>query len=142
MNGLQATFTDTDIDNVLNNFQEVTFKKVIETLSYVGEKFVNRARQTQTYQDQTGNLRSSIGYAIVVGGLVKSINIKGSSEGVSRAREITQEVASNSANGVVLIGFAGMQYAAAVESKGYDVITNSSKQAESLMQELVKELIR
>jgi len=36
----------------------------ISRLQYIGETFINDARTNGNYLDQTGNLRSSIGYVI------------------------------------------------------------------------------
>ena len=43
---------------------------IIYNLSYVGEQCLTEARSTNSYKDQTGNLRSSIGYIIVKDGRV------------------------------------------------------------------------
>jgi hypothetical protein len=137
--GLTAQFNTSDIDRDLLKFQIGANKKIISVLSYVGEQFVNAARRSQTYRDITGNLRSSIGYTIVVNGIIKKNNLSGTSEGQSRARGISNELAVGT-KGIVLIGFAGMEYSAAVESNGYDVITNSVKSASDLLNELKKGL--
>lgn len=106
---------------------EAAESKMIEALQYEGEQFINKARSTGTYTDRTGNLRSSIGYVILKDGkTIQSVFPGSKSKGNQEARKTVREVKGNYPNGFVLIGVAGMNYAAAVESKGYDVITGSS----------------
>jgi hypothetical protein len=105
----------------------------------VGENFVNDARSIRTYKDQTGNLRSSIGYIIARDGNIIQENIEGKAEGRSQAKKIADEVLKENRKGFVLIVIAGMEYAAAVESKGYDVITGSVPAAKTLLKLKIKE---
>ena len=58
-------FSIADIAKRIDEFAEAKVQKSIETLHYVGEEFVNRARSIRTYKDRTGNLRSSIGYVVL-----------------------------------------------------------------------------
>lgn len=130
---LTAVFSAKDIDRRLSNFISDKQKKIINALIYAGEKFINAARNISTYLDRTGNLRSSIGYVIGLNGEQIKKNMSGSSEGIKYAEEIASEILQKCNKGFVLIGFAGMKYAAAVESKGYDVITNSIPGATALL---------
>ena len=122
---LTAVFSAQDIERRLSSFISGKQKKILHALAYVGEYFVNSARNISTYRDHTGNLRSSIGYIIGFDGEQIKKNMSGSSEGINQAEKVAAEILRKSKHGFVLIGFAGMEYAAAVESKGYDVITNS-----------------
>lgn len=132
-------FSQGDIDRRIDRFKVNIEQRIIWTLAMAGEKFVNDARSTQTYQDQTGNLRSSIGYIIARDGNIIQENIKGKAEGVAQARKIANEVLRENKKGFILIGFAGMEYAAAVEAKGYDVITGSIPGVKDLLKAKVKE---
>lgn len=103
-------------------------------LQRVGEQFVSNARDKATFTDRTGNLRSSIGYVILKNGTQLFENFRAVSngpEGVANAKKIIDEAKANFPTGLVLIGVAGMDYAAAVESKGFDVITSSAGTAET-----------
>ena len=42
---------------------------LIRSLQYCGEQVLNKARSTNSYKDQTGNLRSSLGYVVAADGL-------------------------------------------------------------------------
>ncbi|HPE74692.1 MAG TPA: hypothetical protein PLC80_01310 [Draconibacterium sp.] len=98
---------------------------IFESLQQAGEDFVAGARNMKKseggFGDVTGNLRSSIGYAIRRNGEIIFGNFDGNSTGVAAAKRAIDEVEKN--NGLQLIGVAGMDYASAVESKGFNVIS-------------------
>ena len=53
-----------EVDAYLEEQIQRIEQQTIYNLSYVGERCLNEARSTNSYKDQTGNLRSSIGYVI------------------------------------------------------------------------------
>jgi len=109
-------------------------KAIIQRLIFIGETFVRNARLNGDYNDITGNLRASIGYLILHNGVEVAIGgFVGSLAGVAEGQAYIRHLASNPEyqKGYVLIGVAGMQYAAQVESRGRDVITGSSIEAEN-----------
>jgi len=132
-------FREGDIDRRVDKFTVSIGQRIVWTLAMIGEKFVNDARNTRTYKDQTGNLRSSIGYIIARDGNIIQENIEGKAEGRTQAKKIANEVLRENKKGFVLIVVAGMEYAAAVESKGYDVITGSVPAAKALLKSKIKE---
>jgi len=132
-------FRQGDVDRRINRFTVNIEQRIIWTLAMVGENFVNDARNIRTYQDQTGNLRSSIGYIIARDGNIIQENIQGKAEGKAQAKKVADEVLRENKKGFVLICVAGMEYAAAVESKGYDVITGSVPAAKALLKSKIKE---
>jgi hypothetical protein len=126
-------FTRADIQAVFLDRKRRIDEAIILTLKRTGEQFVKNARDDGGYTDRTGNLRSSIGYIIMKDGQKLSEDfrtVKGGKEGVAAAKRVIDESVSQFRSGYVLIGVAGMDYAAAVESRGYDVITASSTTAE------------
>ncbi len=139
MNGIRPKFSERQIAHALDSFEESVKKKFIEVLEYIGEEFIERARKQGEYTDRTGNLRSSIGYMVVKNGEVVSEGFKGTGEGMQKGKEVASEQASN--DGYVLICVAGMEYAAAVESKGYDVITGTAKQESKELKKLLQEIV-
>lgn len=128
--------------------QELRLKTLLlRNLLYIGEKCVNKARSTNSYKDQTGNLRSSIGYVIVVDGkVVKTGGFAPSGNGTDRATgqatgdSYARKLAKQYAEGFVLIVVAGMNYAAYVSAKGYDVIDGAELLADQLTDKLLKDL--
>lgn len=125
---IRPRFTPNDIANVIKQRKKRIEEAIILNLHKVGEQFVVRARDNDTYKDRTGNLRSSIGYIVLKNGRQVAQNFLslGGKEGVKFAKLTVKEVAEKFPTGFVLICVAGMNYAAAVESKGYDVITGAS----------------
>ena len=88
------------------------------------------------YIDDTTLLRTSIGFVIYDHGLLVMSNFQG------RGAEIGLQVANDAAapykNDICAIVVAGANYAAAVESRGYDVITGSTRQLMDLFQSKLK----
>ena len=114
----------------------------IDTLMYVGESCVTEARNNGRYKDQTGNLRSSIGYVVVDNGRIVHQGAsqkylegtQGETEGIKTARQ----VASDMSRGIALIVVAGMNYAVYVEARGLNVLSSAELLAESLTPQLLK----
>lgn len=126
MAGLRPLFNARMIRETMDNFREEAMAKTVERFQYLGELFVNKARLDGNYKDRTANLRSSIGYIILIDGEVHENNFDGTNEGTSKGQKFANEVAEQYPDGIVLIGVAGMEYSALVEAKGYDVITGSA----------------
>ena len=164
---------------VKHKFYKYVTKKVegarigsINVLTYVGLECVNEARKSGKYTDRTGNLRSSIGYAILEDGKVisksafekvrgqgendqlvnfntkqgKSVRYwtKGQSgdgtEGSKTGQELINQLASKYSKGLVLVIVAGMDYAAYVEAKGYNVLNSAETLAKKLVPQMLKQL--
>lgn len=120
-------------------------ERVIKMLSYVGEKAVNEVRINGTYTDRTRNLRGSTGYVIVDNGeIVKSGDFQpvpgGPKTGPDNAKAFTEELAKQFPRGLVLILVAGMEYAAYVQDKGYDVISSGEDLVNREVPRLLKKL--
>lgn len=139
MAGIKALFKGKQLQNIFETFEKDVDNKTLQTLQFVGEKFVNKARLTGNYTDRTGNLRSSIGYIILKDGKTIDRNFQGKSKGKQQAQSVASEVALQYPKGFVLIGVAGMEYAAYVEAKGFDVITGSAPNKE-LIKSILSEI--
>ncbi|MEO6134370.1 MAG: hypothetical protein ABIP35_04410 [Ginsengibacter sp.] len=150
---LKAKFSIADIKKSFAEFSENFDQVIIERLSFVGEKFLVNARNNGNYTDQTGNLRSSIGYAIIKDGefvvtkyntSTKQKKSKKKNLAAPQERNVTNSLLASIAEkfpkGFVLVGLAGMEYAAYVESKNKDVITSSAITAENDLSSSLDEL--
>lgn len=91
----------------------------------------------KSYQDQTGNLRSSIGYVIVKDGDILTEDYQQSAEGTDKqtgireAKRLVSELAKSYSDGWVLIGVAAMPYAVYVEGiYNLDVVSGASDHTE------------
>ena len=104
-------------------FQSNLEKATIFMLSYLGEELAKYAKDRHNYTDQTGNLTNSIGYAVVRNG--KIVNYGGEiqpGDGAAEGLKVATEMANKSSSTFSLLIVAGMNYAAYVEAKGYNVI--------------------
>jgi hypothetical protein len=155
-------FKASDIQKNLEVKKKLIEQVILLRLQRIGETFVKNARENGTYNDITGNLRNSIGYVILKDGrqlvdnfqrsakvkaVIKSGKNKGkekvtsgSTDGVKKGKALAEEIASRYPRGFVLICVAGMEYAAAVESKGKDVLTASGKTAEKQLKAAIIEI--
>lgn len=147
--GITPKFTRNDVKGVFDRFLNVIQAKQIERLQRVGEKCLvyARAAHPNDWEDQTGNLRSSVGYMVFVDGVAvhkspfeqvsarvtrNGVKYDGGKQGENLCRKIGAEH-----DGVCLVMVAGMNYAVYVESKGRDVLTGAEHMAQD---ELPKEL--
>ena len=133
-----------EVDAYLDEQIERIEQLIIYNLSYVGEQCLTEARNTNSYKDQTGNLRSSIGYTIVKDGRVIRQSdfavVRKGSEGKSEGEQFARSLASKFPEGIVLIVVAGMNYASYVSAKGYNVLDSAELLADRLVPSILKQL--
>lgn len=124
---------------------------IITRFEQIGEEAVKIARDNGSYQDITGNLRSSIGYIILNDGEVvihgESKQYPGKTgdgaKGVAEGQALLNRLKAKFPWGIVLIICAGMEYAAFVEDvKHKDVLTSAQHLAESLMKTLLGKVLQ
>lgn len=128
--GISANFNINDIDATFKALLAEVDRQLIESLTRVGEEAVKLAKMIppeRGFKDRTGNLRSSIGYVVLVDG--KPVNVafaavKGGHAGVNEGQRLALQVGSKT-EGYALVVVAGMNYAVHVESKGRDVLTSA-----------------
>jgi hypothetical protein len=147
-------FTKKEISQMLEKKRKSIHRAILLNMQRIGEEFVKRARNNKTYKDRTANLRSSIGYVVLYNGqqLYQSFQEfppaeeqkgkAGVSNGVEKAKDLVEDAKRRFPKGFVLIGVAGMEYAAAVEANGMDVITNASIAAEADLRAAVKRITK
>lgn len=114
-------------------------QKYIRILRYCGEMAVNEARTNGSYKDQTGNLRSSKGYAIIIDGKIVDESFTGTNEGMKTGKNLIKEVLAQQPE-IALVVVAGMKYASHVESRGYNVLTSAEQMAKTVVPNLLKQL--
>ena len=140
MPGLTPKFNMADVSKKVDTFHKRKLRQMRDMLTFIGIRAVQYAKVSGAYLDQTGNLRSSVGYAVIHNGMTVVFESEGTAEGKLEAGGLIQTLADQYNEGMVLVVVAGMEYAAAVESKGYDVITGSTFEAEGLLEMMKKEL--
>lgn len=141
---IRQTTPEAEINAYIEQQIERMIDALIRTLQYVGERCLNAARRTNSYTDRTGNLRSSLGYVIVVDGKIAYESdfevVKKGKTGAKNGAKFAKEVARQFPEGVVLIVVAGMKYAAYVSAKGYDVIDSAELLADKLVPQMLGQL--
>ena len=141
-------FNSNDIERILREKIEKYHQKVIRILRIVGEKCINEAREYGSYQDQTGNLRSSIGYIVLKdgkpiekGGFAPTERgTKKGKDGQKEGEVFINKVISQYPSGFVLVVVAGMKYASYVEARNYNVLSSAELLAEKEVPKLLKAL--
>ncbi len=140
---LEPKFTQAQIKARIDNFIKAIEKRQIQRLQYLGEQCVTKARLDGDYMDQTGNLRSSIGYVVFSNGTAihqsfeqTGAGLKGKNEG----RAVAFKVGAKFKDGICLVVVAGMNYALAVESRGRDVLTSTELFAKQEMPKILAQL--
>jgi len=148
--GITPRFTSGDVRRDIESQIQRNEIAIVQLLKYVGESCVKIAREKGSYQDQTGNLRSSIGYVIMSRGSSLFQNFEKAGKGnvasdedpLLIARIYAETIASgiSTENDYVLIVVAGMNYASTVESRGRDVITTAKQYAEQKVPAMIAKL--
>lgn len=121
-----------------------TESRLIFNLQKIGEDVVSHARQSHTYTDRTGNLTSSMGYALVVDGRIRASSgfevVRDGAEGVAEGQAYAKELANQHPQGIVLIVVAGRQYASYVADRGFDVLDGAETLAGRLVPQMLARL--
>ncbi len=142
--GIRAQFKASDIHKSMLLKIEKIERSIEARLIRIGSEFVTDARLKADFTDRTGNLRSSIGYLLLSHGKPIKADFDQTKDGVigkANAKKYAKELAaihSEYAKGYTLIVVAGMEYAAAVESRGFDVLTGSSLKATATLNKYFK----
>lgn len=149
--GVKVDMDIREIRDYLQREAEKNIHRVISMLHYVGLEVVNQIRNSQisNWNDQTGNLRSSIGYIITLDGEPiemsdfpkvdgwkrQTTDPDGSAIGRTYARSLT----SLYPHGIALIVVAGMEYAAYVEKmENKTVLAQGELVARQLLSQLLQ----
>ena len=139
--GITPKFANGFVAGQVKAFQERLEKATVFQLQYLGEELAKYAKDNHTYTDQTGNLTNSIGYAVVKQG--KIVTYGGEiqpGDGAEEGLKVAQQMAAKLPNSFSLIIVAGMNYAAYVEAKGYDVILPAQLKAMSDFPQTIQRL--
>jgi hypothetical protein len=126
-----------NIDDYFVGVIEIINEEVRNTLAYLCEQAVRRIRDRsseESWMDDTGNLRSSIGYSIYEYGqkVMESTFpvVRDGSEGAQRGREYAEDLAGLFATTYAAVVVAAMEYAEFVEArKNKDVLASTHEWA-------------
>lgn len=139
--GIASQFGKGTVANSVLAFRERLDKAVIFRLNYLGESLARYAKDNHTYTDQTGNLTNSIAYAVARDNkIVATGGNNQPGEGAEAAQKVLQEYVSTLTHTYSLIVVAGMNYAAYVEAKGYNVILPAELKAKTEFPAVMRKL--
>ena len=144
--GITPRFGKDAVRSRFDKFLEAIERAQIKRLQYLGELCVKHAREVPAesgFTDQTGNLRSSIGYVIFKDGVAINesyTQVKEGNEGVTAGLALARKVGAKYTEGIALVVTAGMKYAIHLESKGRDVLASAENLAKQELPRMVEEL--
>lgn len=121
-------------------FQKRVEQAAIFLMQYLGEELVKYAKDKHNYTDRTGNLTNSIGYVVVRNKEIV-FGPDQSSTGQAAALQAALKMIETLPDCISLIIVAGMNYAAYVEAKGYNVILPAELKAKTDFPQAMKKLM-
>jgi hypothetical protein len=149
---LTPMFTEADIQKQMDEFADRVFRVTKNELMQVGLQFVRDSRLKSKpeggFDDQTGNLRSSIGFILMYDGNIIhedfELSDKGTEkiQGLTAGRGMADDISKEYPKGWAIITVAGMEYASWVEAKSYDVITGSTLGAEAKLEKAMSNVLK
>lgn len=145
---IKPNFTKDDVRKRFDAFLNEIEKKQIARLQRLGEMCLVEARTNKGYMMQTGALLSSTGYEVFVDGVAIHSKFDAASGAESNAAEMgiksgqsIAETIGKGTKGIALVVVAGMNYAAYVEAKGYNVLSSAEHLAERELPRMLEKLI-
>lgn len=145
---IKPNFTKDDVRKRFDAFLNEIEKKQIARLQRLGEMCLVEARTNKGYVMQTGALLSSTGYEVFVDGVAIHSQFDAASGAESNAAETgiksgqsIAETIGKGTKGIALVVVAGMNYAAYVEAKGYNVLSSAEHLAERELPRMLEKLI-
>lgn len=121
-------------------FQKRVEQAAIFLMQYLGEELVKYAKDKHNYTDRTGNLTNSISYVVVRNKEIV-FGPDQSSTGQAAALQAALKMIDTLPDCISLIIVAGMNYAAYVEAKGYNVILPAELKAKTDFPQAMKKLM-
>lgn len=145
--GVKENFKVEDVRNNLDAFLKEVHQAQVEMMMELGEKCLIEARMNNGYQMQTGALMSSTGYQVYVDGVAVSSRFDtaggaqsdAATKGMLAGQELAESIGRET-SGICLVVVAGMNYAAYVEAKGYNVLSSAEHLAERELPRMVAQL--
>lgn len=139
--GIKCSVSSASLKRFFIKSHNIIAQEIKRALLRLAEESVAKIRDrgaNESWNDQTGNLRSSIGYAIYNYGKVEIESafevVKQGSEGAQVGREMIQELASLYADTYALVVLAGMDYASDVEAiESKDVLASTELWAKKVV---------
>lgn len=145
---IKPNFTKDDVRKRFDAFLNEIEEKQIARFQRLGEMCLIEARTNKGYMMQTGALLSSTGYEIFVDGVAihsqfdtaSGAESNAAETGIKSGQSIAESIGKGT-KGIALVVVAGMNYAAYVEAKGYNVLSSAEHLAERELPRMLEKLI-
>lgn len=122
-------------------FQNRVEEAAIFLCKYLGEELVKYAKDKHNYTDRTSNLTNSIDYFVVKNKDIVFGPADQSDKPQEAALKAAMKMIATLPDCVALVVVAGMNYAAYVEAKGYNVILPAELKAKTDFPQAMKKLM-
>jgi hypothetical protein len=147
--GIRMTTSASALDAFLQRAARKIQENVLKALSKLGDESVVRIRNRSTKEswiDHTGNLRSSIGFAVYEQGskYMESAfsQVLSGTDGSVKGKKMINDLAKEYSRVYALVVVAGMEYAGEVEAlESKDVLASTKIWATSIVEQRVKTAI-
>lgn len=149
---IKADFSISDISKEIDQAIKLYLDEVVRVYSDAGRAMTEDARErtkevnapgADSFGNITWELRSSIGCVVYRSGKkvfsyfpVLSTGAEGAKEGEDYADFIALQLTES--DEIVLVVVAGKEYAAAVENKGYNVLSNTATGSEKILDKYIQ----
>lgn len=131
---ITADFSINDVIDLFNAIPDIIAEEIVDALSYLGLECIIKIRDRSaeaSWYDHSGNLRSSVGFAIYKDGKIEIESgfkqVLNGKEGVEAGKRAIINLATKYANNeFTLVILAGMEYAEYVEAmENKDVLAST-----------------
>ena len=144
--GIRMTTSASALDAFLQRAARKIQENVLKALSKLGDESVVRIRNRsakESWIDHTGNLRSSIGFAVYEQGskYMESAfsQVLSGTDGSTKGKKMINDLAKEYSRVYALVVVAGMEYAGEVEAlESKDVLASTKIWATSMVEQRVK----
>lgn len=144
--GIRMTTTLSEVDRILYKSFEILKDEITNCLVKLGEECIAKIRDrsgNESWYDQTGNLRSSIGYAVYEHGIKQLQSafrtILNGSDGSAEGQRMINQLGKEYSQTYALVVVAGMNYASHVEAlENKDVLASTELWAKSVVDARLK----
>lgn len=148
--GVKCSSSHQSIVAYFNAVIRIVKEEMVNGLSYLGEQCVVKIKgrsQEESWFDRTGNLRTSIGYAVADHGrsVIESAfeQVKNGTKGAQEGKALLNELTKLYSDTYALIVVAGMNYAERVEAiESKDVLASTELWAKNKLDTHIKRIVK
>lgn len=134
---ITAGFNNQSLKANLATGKQIIEDRIKAELIVAGEFFFDVRVANKNYVDRTGDLISSTGYAVGKDGKVIAERFEGTENGVLKGSLLAEQL-THGRIGYSLVAVAGMNYAFAVETKGFNVIAGSASDTQTELRQALE----